>query len=345
MGPRIIPDPKDRMQREPLLIAVILTVATGCDNVAWGGLELHLQTPSSPTELSSEQPDISSNLIEEEQSLEVPNRPILLAGARTGSTATLVVVGEVDGNPLRELPDESITPGSAGHSNTNRVARGSEWVLFSEGVRIGRMIAQEVSLDERFCTRRPVISRIVELVPEASDAEQLMATPIDAAGSRLFEPYVVHRHNYDQRVSSLVLASEAIPSVGAEWPPSLLNSRADIHAFQFLGEPGEAIAATFVYQDQMIVSPPKSGAYSLFVLGDEVSGNYENAYTWYRPTESQGKGVPRYFDHIDWNGDGSEEVLLEVFGPENRWFAGLTRQGGDWIRSFEDSCSQPTVKK
>jgi len=182
-------------------------------------------------------------------------------------------------------------------------------------------------------------------VSEASDVEQLIALPIDVAGSRSFQPYMAYRHNYNQRVASLALASEVIPSLGAEWPPSILDSRTDIHAFQLPGEPRQAIAATFLHQDRMITSPPEPGAYSLFVMGDATSGTYEISYMWYRLAESQGKGVPRYLDHIDWNGDGSEEILLEMFGSEDRWFAGLAKQDGRWIRSFEDSCNSATKEK
>ena len=329
------------MQREHLAIAVILTLATGCDNVAWEGLELRLNPPASSSAISSEQSVITPDLVDEEQSLEIPKRPILLSGKRTGSTAKLTAVGEVNGNSLTAISNQ----GLGSEISLGLITQGSEWVLFSEGVRIGRMIAQEVSIDDSFCTLRPTISGIVELVSEASDVEQLIALPIDVAGSRSFQPYTAYRHNYNQRVASLALASEVIPSLGAEWPPSILDSRTDIHAFQLPGEPRQAIAATFLHQDRMITSPPEPGAYSLFVMGDATSGTYEISYMWYRLAESQGKGVPRYLDHIDWNGDGSEEILLEMFGSEDRWFAGLAKQDGRWIRSFEDSCNSATKEK
>ena len=329
------------MQREHLAIAVILTLATGCDNVAWEGLELRLNPPTSSSAISSEQSVITPDLADEEQSLEIPKRPILLSGKRTGSTAKLTAVGEVNGNSLTAISNQ----GLGSEISLGRITQGSEWVLFSEGVRIGRMIAQVVSIDDSFCTLRPTISGIVELVSEASDVEQLIALPIDVAGSRSFQPYTAYRHNYNQRVASLALASEVIPSLGAEWPPSILDSRTDIHAFQLPGEPRQAIAATFLHQDRMITSPPEPGAYSLFVMGDATSGTYEISYMWYRLAESQGKGVPRYLDHIDWNGDGSEEILLEMFGSEDRWFAGLAKQDGRWIRSFEASCNSATKEK
>ena len=37
--------PKSLMRKHLLAIAVILTVATGCDNVAWGGIDFEVQPP------------------------------------------------------------------------------------------------------------------------------------------------------------------------------------------------------------------------------------------------------------------------------------------------------------
>ena len=28
-------------------------------------------------------------------------------------------------------------------------------------------------------------------------------------------------------------------------------------------------------------------------------------FAWYRPVDTEGKGAPRYFGHLDWDGDGS----------------------------------------
>lgn len=334
------------MQREYLSIAVILTVAAGCDNVAWEGVELRLQPPTSPAILSAIESDISPDQIENDPSSRTPIRPILFSGQRTGSIATLTAVGEVAGNSLLGIPHANLKLETPDDFDLAGVTKDSEWILFSEGVRIGRMIAQDISIDERFCTPRPAISGIVELVSEAADVEQLIALPIAFSASRSFKQYVAHRHNYSQRVASLTLASEAIAEFGAEWPTSLLNSRADISTFQFIGESSQAIAATFVYQDQMTTSPPQEpGGYSLFLMGSESSGTYGATYLSYRPNESEGKGVPRYVDHIDWDGDGSEEILLEIFGSESRWFAGLAREEGRWTQSFEDSCNRSTVER
>lgn len=134
MEPQIIPDPIDRMQREHLAIAVILTLATGCDNVAWEGLELRLKPPTSSSTISSGQSVITPDLADEEQSLGIPKRPLLLSGKRTGSTAKLTAVGEVNGNSLTVISDQGLRSEATGDFSLGLITQSSEWVLFSEGV-------------------------------------------------------------------------------------------------------------------------------------------------------------------------------------------------------------------
>ncbi len=328
------------MRRKYLAIAVILTVASGCDNVSWGGVDVSLKPPRTRAELTAEAQGPAASLAEEENALpELPDGPILLAGRRSGSAATLTVVGEIQGDAIGAFVSDEEVPGFRDRFTTELLAPGSEWVLFAQGVRVGRMTATATGLDEDFCVPRPTISGTVELVPYAGSAELLMALPAGTAAGRTYDPYRVHRHDYDQRIASLSLASEAIPRLGAVWPPDgVLSARADIQAFQMVGAPGEAIAATFMYRDQLEMSATSAGAYSLFLMGRASAEGYAPTYIWYRPVDSEGKGAPRYFDHLDWDGDGNEEVLLEVFGSERRWFAGLAQRSGTWVRTSEDAC-------
>lgn len=331
------------MRRKSLAIAVMLTVASGCDNVSWGGIDVSLKPPRTKVELTAEASLPAASVEEEGDALpELPSGPILLAGRRNGSYATLTVVGEIQGDAVGAFPSEEDVPGFRDRFTAELLATGSEWVLFAQGVRVGRLTGTATGLDEDYCVPRPTISGTVELVPSAIGVELLMALPADAASERAYDPYRVHRHDYDQRVASLALASEAIPRLGAAWPPDgVLSTRVDIQAFQMVGAPREAIAATFMYRDQLETSAAADGAYSLFLMGQESVERYEPAYIWYRPVDSEGKGAPRYFDHLDWDGDGTEEVLLEVFGSERRWFAGLAQRSGTWVRTSEDSCLRP----
>ena len=331
------------MHRNYLVIAVILTVASGCDNVTWGGVDVRLKPPRTKAEMAAGTPDPVAPSVEEGDALpELPDGPILLAGTRSGSQATLTVVGEIQGDAFGAFTSEEDVPGFRDRFVAELLAPGSEWVLFAQGVRVGRLTATATGLAEDFCEPRPTISGTVELVPSAAGVEFVMALPADAASGRAYDPYQAHNHDYDQRVGSLSLASAAIPRVGAAYPPGgVLSARADIRAFQMVDAPAEAIAATFMYRDQLEISTPDAGAYSLFVMGNPSAEGYEPAYVSYRPVDNEGKGAPRYFDHLDWDGDGNEEVLLDVFGSDRRWFSALAQRSGTWVRTSGRSCSRP----
>jgi hypothetical protein len=165
---------------------------------------------------------------------------------------------------------------------------------------------------------------------------------LDTAATR--RPYAAFRpwtHDRDQRVASLAMASGAIPVVGAAWPPSLLESRADIQAFHLPETTDNTVAATFVFGDRLAVAEPDADAYALFVMGSGSSvDGYASDFIWYRKASDEGKGAPRYFGHLDWNRDGRSEVLLDVFGGESRWFAALAQRNGTWVRTFQDPCGE-----
>jgi hypothetical protein len=324
--------PKGLMRKHLLAIALIITVAPGCDNVGWGGIDFEIGPPPDS--------EVAPVVEEEPEAPPPPTRaigPVLLAGVRDGERADFVVVGEVRPDGLGPFPDPSF-PEDAGQL-AEMAAPGTEWVVFSEGVRVGRLVVERSGPAAEFCGARTAISGIVELVPSAADAQRLLALPLEWGASRPREAYREIDHVYDQRVTTLSIASEAIPRYGARWPAlGVLDARGHIQAFQLRNTPGQSVAATFIVDDALAVGAPGQRAYSLFVIGQEENGRYREAFTWYRSVDAEGKGAPRYFDHLDWNNDGTDEILLDVFGANERWFAALSRADGDWTRSFEDSC-------
>ncbi|GMV04985.1 MAG: hypothetical protein AMXMBFR53_12650 [Gemmatimonadota bacterium] len=328
------------MRRRWLLLAVILTVPSGCDNVSWGGVDVRMQAPPPPAEAAPE--------AEGEAALEVslpplPGGPLLLVGTRDEDTATLTVVGEVRGDGLAALPPETEAPGYLAHLARSLLAPGTELVLFAEGARVGRLTVTETSQDDHSCVPRAQVTGVVELVPGASAARRLFALRDTGAVRRPYTEFRLRDHDYDQRVASLELAQEAIPVVGAAWPPSLLESRADIQAFRMPDASGPSVAATFLYGDRLSVGAATAeGAYSLFVVGTSGGSGYRSSYVGFRRPSVEGKGIPRYFGHLDWDGDGDSEILLDVFGAESRWYAALGQRGGSWVQTFEDPCGAPT---
>jgi hypothetical protein len=326
------------MRKHLLAIALIITGAPGCDNVGWGGMDFEVRSPPEPQVEAATEAEAETT-VEPERT----EGPILLAGLRDGERADMVVVGEIVADALRTFPDPA-HPEDA-ERLTELTSAGAEWVLFSEGVRIGRFIVERSGPASGFCNGRLALSGVVELVPSASGAERLLALPPDVGSERGREPYEQHQHVYDQRVASLSIAGEAIPRYGASWPEQgVLDARDHIQAFQLRNTPGQSIAATFMSGDELAIGAPPQDAYSLFIIGQQRQGaEYAEAYSWYQDAGASGKAAPRYFDHLDLNDDGTDEIVLDVFGANARWFAGLSRRNGQWMRTFNDRCGGPAA--
>jgi hypothetical protein len=320
------------MRLHLLTIALILTGTSGCDNVKFGGMDMELRPPPSVETTDPSEPDTV-----QEAGPSNPAGPILLAGLRDGPRANLVVVGEVHDDALHVFPD----PGFPEDQDrlAELVAPGAEWIVFSEGVRVGRMFVDSSDEVAGFCGPRVGVGGVVELVPSAAVAERLLALPAGFAADRPYGDYRTVAHDYDQRVATLTIAGAAMTRLGATRPPlGLLDARRHIQAFRPTGAQGASIAATFVVQDRLEIAAPGQGAYALFVMGEDGGSGYEESYVWHRDVAADGKGAPRYFDHLDLNQDGSDEIVMDVFGSERRWFATLGRRDGAWVRTFQDSC-------
>lgn len=325
------------MRRRWLLLAVILSAPTGCDNVTWGGVDVRLQAPSTQARAVA---DSAAEPAPEASLPSLPAGPILLAGTREGDRATLTVVGEVRGDGLGALPTEAQAPGFLQHFTRTLLPPGTELVLFGEGVRVGRLTVTGTATDSASCQPRAQVTGVVELIPGASQAGRLLALTDSAARRRAWGPFRTQETAYEERAGSIAMGTEAIRQVGAEWPPSLVEARGDIQSFRMTDAEGPSVAATFLVGDRLEVAEPGAGAYALFVMGTSQGGAYRASFVGYRPAAG-GKGAPRYFSHLDWDGDGDTEVLLDVLGARTRWFASLGQRGGGWVQTFQDPCGTP----
>ncbi len=320
------------MQKHLLALAVIVTASTGCDNVAWGGASIELRGP--PETQTTVEPSEDETPTETVSNVD---GPLLLAGVRVGERADFVLVGEVLPDRLEPFPNPDFAEDQERLGTLTQP--GAEWVLFSEGVRVGRMTVEASSPQPGYCADRIGVSGVVELIPSAAEARRLLAMPAESTLDRPYEPYRSFTHDYDQRVASIAIATETLRSVGATWPEGgVLSARDSITVYQLRNAPGMSIAATFTRADDPTTSAPGAGAYSLFMIGEENGDEYLPTFTWFRSVDDEGKGVPSYVDHLDWNGDGTDEILLDVFGSNRRWFAVLSRAEGGWVRSYQDSC-------
>lgn len=321
-----------------------MIVATpACDNVEWGGAEVHMEPPP-PVERPAED-TTSTGAPGQPPPPPLPEGPVLYAGTRSGDRVTLRPVGELRGDTLRPLLEETEAPGFLEHFRARRLAPGTEFVLFAGGSRVGTLIADTSAVAADICRARATVSGLAELTLPASSSTRFLALPRSAAEGRTHTGYVADRVDEDARALSLNLASRVIMREEALWPDDLGQSRADLHVIPLPDADGTAIAATFMFRDQLTVGPPASPTvgYSLFVLGSGGDEGTQLSWDWYREVADEGKGAPRYFEAGDWDGDGTVEILLELLGDSSRWMVALDRRGDDWEPVFEESCPGGTA--
>jgi hypothetical protein len=323
------------LQRLPLLGIVI--VATGCDNVEWGGVELGLSSPSDNV-VSESRPE-ETGVVE---SIDSPTiGPILYLGHRTGGEATLVAVAEIRPSGLFPLEGSGSAEASRAFA-AKHLSPGLEFTLFSDGARVGRLTAERFSVDQRYCGVRPQIRGPIELTPSAATVQTFLALPRREGNAFAYGAYSPIVPTRNLRVTSLNTMLQVIPTVGALWPVSVLGIRQDVQ--MFLARPGgtPTVVATFVYADVLSVGPAARGAYSVFLASDDDDGTgYRGSYVDYRLFSRDGKGSARYFDHLDVDGDGSDEVVLEFMGENSMWLSALGRQGESWVEKYRDPCGLP----
>jgi hypothetical protein len=194
---------------------------------------------------------------------------------------------------------------------------------------------------------------VLELVPNAADARTFLGIPEKFTDSTAWQPYKPVEDDRVQRAAGIDLAAAEIPKLGATWPSSMVAARVDLKAFH-LASGAPAVSNTFVFRDQLAMQPAEARSYSLYLLAvaDSVpkagetllEASYRPAYTWYRVAGSDGRGIPRYFQDLDWNHDGKTEILLEVIGERHRWNAVVAQKGKEWTRTFEDPCGAAAPK-
>lgn len=319
---------------------MILTALTACDNVSWGGIEWHLQSP--PPVVDTAAVDTVAQEPDAPPPLELG--PVLYAVERGGASDTLQAVAEITPDGLRPLPIREAVDFES-RFRSQRMSRGTRFALFASGVRVGTFHATEsVPPDTTLCAPRPRTAGRMEVLPEAVDVPRLLAVDGDHARRRPlgdFRPRVEQRN---ERAASLNLGAALLNRLEAPWPADLLESRGDIQVFRPEGGDGEpAIAATFLFRDDLEVGEAPPSAWSIFYIAEPGADGYDTDFVWYRTAGEEGKGAPRFFEHADWDGDGREDVLLELLGRDSRWFAALARGPDGWSRTFQDPCGAPDV--
>lgn len=325
-----------------LAIPVIVWIGTACDNVAWGGIHVRIDQP--PPAPGAPPDEGEAPAAEEEETGEepLPEGPVVYAVRGAGDTVTIVPVGERDDGGIRPL-----FPGADAAVFAARFAEAAygpdrELALFAGGARVGSVTPDGPLelLDSAYCPPRPTTTGVVELVRGAAGVERFVAVAEGAARGIPrggYDPPEMRRTYY---FAAYDLASTEVRERRVPWPPDWIAARADLRPIRVRGDGPPAFAATYLYRDALRVGPAPDDGYALFLLAEEGEGGFEAGFVWFREHGPETKLAPRLLDHVDLDGDGIQELVLEFLGARSRSFGVVAHRADGWELVHRDRCPE-----
>lgn len=324
-----------------LLLLVILTAPTGCDNVQWGGMELQVQPPP-PTATEG----VDEERTDEEDAAPEPVQlgPLLYLVERTdGGEAGLLPVAAIQEEGYVPLPGPDEVDDLIERFPIQRWEEGTRFVLLHQGVRAGVFTADGTVREEpSYCLARARGRGTVELRPEASSASRFLALRMDDLDSvpSSLSPHPGVALDDELRTATGDAARNLIARREIPWPRSIpeIQRRADA----LVGRSGQrAGAATYVFGDELDLGVPDPRAYALFLVTREGEDGWRPVISWYQRQDSGGKAFPGFLAAHDVRRAGSSDLLLEVFGEEARWLAVLGWEDDGTELVYQDPCGEP----
>ena len=321
-----------RTARTAFLIGILAGV-TGCDNVNWGGAELAVVPPPKV----SGTPATSGEEIEER----LPEGPLLYYIVNGASGATMVPVGEIDGDSLLPLRARKDARAFAQRLIAEHMRQGSEFVLFRNGSRMGTFVVQSAQPPaEKVCPALPRATGTMELASGVEQTGEFLAISERHAPEirrRAGPPLEVSR---TMQVIAPILAEKMIRARSAELPGNWQRAMAQLRPIPIAGGSDAGFATTFLVGDTLGLGADNDG-YSIFYVGAPAQFSFDTVFVYYTDYTREGKAAPRIVDFLDWNRDDQPELLLQVFGINDIWFETVGRDAsGRWKRTFRDRCQQ-----
>ncbi len=323
-------------------VGLILTLAPGCDNLHWGGVQVELRSPPAPPSalVADEEPE------DEERPPEpLALGPMIYLVERSGAEARFVPVALWEGGEYAPIPDVGETPDLLPRFPLERWEEGTEFVLMDRGMRAGTLVSDgSVEADSTWCRARPAGRGMVELRPGAEGAQVFLAVRKGDVGLEAgpsSRPLVPLPHPgqgtaANRQAAALSVARFVLPRAQIPWPPSIPDILRETRSLT-LEDGGEGLAASFVFGGELSVGTVAPAGYGLFALARREGDQWQPVWTWYQ-TARQGKAFPRLRAAALLRDEGEPDLLLEVLGTEARWLAVAGEREGEWGLRYQDDC-------
>ena len=296
----------------------------------WGGIDIDVVPPPSKT------PETAAT----EASDVLPDGPILFYVHRDTARTTVIPVGQITGDGLDPITPHGDSDAFGARLIDAFLAPGTELALFRRGQRVGSVTIGEAAMPTgAVCRPLPRATGTTSLTGSAGVEEFLALDTAVAPASRAPDGLARARSMEvtSDMMAGRMLAERDVPVSSAA------PLRRQLLPFPLADTPDPGFTATYLIDDSLGVGQDDAGAALFALFTPQGQTGYGPAFVGYADYAAGGKAAPRVIDFLDWDRDGSVELLLEVFGTTTSWFRAVGREGDGWGGIFEDRCDPRTA--
>jgi len=312
------------------LMALILTAAPACDNVIWGGADIEIVPPPPAASMT---PVPTDERVFAEYGL--PRGQVIFHIVPSDQGSQLIPIGEISGDSIRTIRRPA---GVAPEAYEERfrdavIPIGAQFDVFRRGARVGTFVAQRPGAVTRCGV--PTVLGNTTVVAAASDINQFISFRQGLAPTVRGE-FAPPQITGSIRTYASIIAERLILQNGLPRPRSWAGAQRDLQAIEIAPGAHPEMAATYLVGDSLAVGPADPQGYSVFYIADfETRRGYQPVYREVHDYRQGGKVAPRVVDHLNWDNEGGEEILIEVFGSDQRWYEALSERNGQWVKIWE----------